>query len=339
MAYLFPFVFLLFSGAADGREPEGSLFDGIFGAAASPEGGQREFIALYRGFINEGENLENFCRDKRPVVRYADAWIEDQAVRSVLATVQFLGIGRSAGAIGRYAHFFGFDRDDFANLVDNLTGNFCSANISSMSHRKIRELMIGRFEGQRFPLPALDRAPELAGALDPSVSGEESMGNEFRLSLELFKVFCSWGGTAGDLGLLPLVLKNPVWMAFVSRRMDGRKIIWDGDGESLRFAAMSPRGLFCRGPLCRRDRTGAFHRSVGFSGVADDVDRLYCRFKETSLPSGERSDPALKAVVEGWGPNDAALMNAHLVALITGFPDLLVGPGRSLGCGRAWGPA
>ena len=314
-------VLLLTPAILVGQESEGSFLDGIFGAAAPVQGEEREFIALYRGFVEEGENLVNFCSRGKPAVRYADAWSGDQAVRSVLATVQLIGLETIVGAIGGYARFFRFDDTEYANLVENLTGNFCSANLSAISLRALGELMVKKFEADGPGLPSMRRIPSLAETLGPLASEDESMRNEFRLSLELFKVFCSWGGLTTDLKLMPLVLKNPVWMAFVSRRMDGRRLVWSG--EKLSFEEVAGEGVFCRDFICRRSG-GSFHPSVGSIGIADDVNRLYCGFVRDSSLRSDHHDPAVRAVVGGWSADDPALMNSHMVALITGVPDALV---------------
>ena len=180
-------------------------------------GVERERLALYRGLIEEGKNLEDFCQRRRPVIRYTDTWTRDQSIRSTMATVQLIGLETTTKAIAKYAEYFQFDSSDYTNLVDNLVGNFCSKNISVMSVNQLREKMNGYLRQNDFLLPSKDETIRS--------SEKEYRKNEFKLVLDLFKVFCSWGGDAHEATLLPPLLRDPVWMSFVGRHMGGAETL------------------------------------------------------------------------------------------------------------------
>ena len=92
------------------------------------------------------------------------------------------------------------------------------------------------------------------------------------------------------------------------------------DGQTTR--------VLCQNLICRRrssvDFEQSFYHSVGSVGITDDFHRLYCHhFRSIDLNYGH-PDPKIKTIIDSWNFDDFNLLNAQMVALISGFGDFFV---------------
>ena len=288
---------------------------------ALSETGEREKLALYRGLAEEGKRLDHFCRESRPTIHYGDTWTLDQALRSTMATVQLLGLETTIEALAKYAEYFQFSPTEYGHLVDNLVGNFCSKNITVMGLGEIREAMMARGKKKDFFLPppdAITASPE-----------REYRKREFGLTLDLFKIFCSWGGDIRERVLLPVLLRNPIWMGFVGRHIAGEKVIWNEGNNTLSVASdRESTRVLCDNLICRKrlpdDFERSFHYAIGSNGIRDDFNRLYCQHLRSIDFNRRHRDPRIKKMVDTWSFDDHNLLNAQMIALVTGVPDFFV---------------
>ena len=102
-------------------------------------------LALYRGFSVEGKNTQNYCKINRQI-RYKSEWEKVQVMRSMLSEIQYIGLDITARAIPQYAKALEFSKDEYINLIDGLVGNFCSANLSVISKKELRNNLVVKFD-------------------------------------------------------------------------------------------------------------------------------------------------------------------------------------------------
>lgn len=290
-----------------------------------------EKLAYYRGMAQEGHNLKNTCsRSDRIDPVYATSFDQEQAVRSVLANLQYLGLDYTIRALAQYAKYFNFTSNEYQNLVLNLVGNYCSQNISVISIAQLKKNMIARFEGDNsFVLPTLENNPLMPAKLSSSIPLDDARAREMKVTLNLFKSFCSWGGLTDNLRLLPALLKHPVIMSFLIQEMVGTKVVWDKVSNTLKKEnTKDSAAVVCENLICRRVSRVKFNekmpRMVGSLSLGDDLRRLYChKFQGVDFQT-ENQEPKIKEMILQMKSSDGPLLGAQLVALISTVPDLMV---------------
>ena len=159
---------------------------------------QKRSLAFYRGFIEEGENLSNFCKVDHQV-NYSSIWEKNEVKRSIIATLQFIGLDLLARAIPAYAKYFEFTDSEFNNLTENLVGNYCSKNISIISLKELKRNILLNFEkGPGLSLPNIEDNSLFHKKLREYNTIDSMKENEFVQAVKLFQSFCSWGNDVDD---------------------------------------------------------------------------------------------------------------------------------------------
>lgn len=291
----------------------------------------KEKLAYYRGFAQEGHNLKNYCaRSEQLTPVYATPFDQDQALRSVLANLQFLGLDYTIRALAQYAKYFNFTSLEYQNLVSNMVGNYCSQNISIISIAQLKKNMMARFDGDNsFILPTLENNPLFTSKLDTFVPMDDARQKEMQLTLDLFKSFCSWGGLTDNLRLLPAVLKHPVVMSFLIQEMVGTEMKWDRVSNNIRKEPKeNTPAVVCENLICRRVSRAEFNekmpRMVGSLSLEDDLRRLYChKFQEAKFETKDQ-EPKIAQMIQEMQKHDGPLLSAQMIALVTTVPDFLV---------------
>ena len=290
----------------------------------------REKLALYRGFILEGENLNNRC-ERIPKVKYPSYLHETQVKRSTLATLQYLGLDITIRALSEYGKYFEFSDGEYSNMVDNLVGNYCSNNLSIISHRQLKNNMISHFRSNSagFKLPSINGNPLFPQSLKTINMIDKAREQEFAVTSKLFRAFCSWGGSTDDLRLLVPMLKNPAIMAFVIRSMDSVELGWEKADNTI-FKKEAGRGvaIFCQDLICRRKSTDEVHRkfprSMGYKSFSDDLERVYCSYFRDASYTVKKQVPKIKKIIDSQAPEDEIFLVSQLVSLINGVPDFFI---------------
>lgn len=141
----------------------------------------KENLALYRANYQEGVNLDNYCR-RQPEMSYPTRFDREQALRSVLATVQYLVLDLSVRSIAKYAKELEVTPSEYSDLVDNLMGQYCSKNISIISLDQLRKNLIERYQGENsFILPTIEDNPLFPESLRQFVHGaKDEKSNLFK---------------------------------------------------------------------------------------------------------------------------------------------------------------
>lgn len=300
--------------------------DHSFGKSA--EGFKRE-LALYRGFYEEGKNLANYCKETRPL-RYATEWEKVQVMRSVLSEIQYIGLDLTARAIPQYAKALEFSRDEYSNLVENLVGNYCSANLSVISKKELKNNLMIKFDKENtFRLPTVKGNPFFPDNLDSYLPPKIAMEQEFKYTVKLFQGLCSWGGNPTNAALLVPVLKHPALMSFFFRQMDNRSIDWkEIDNTVFTKQDKNTVQVWCDNLICRRTSSENFynkvHYSVGGTNLTLDLQRLYCEEWKLADYKPNQSDERLTKIMKSISFDEENFINSQFIALITGVPDFLL---------------
>jgi hypothetical protein len=286
-------------------------------------------LSFYRGFIEEGENLASFCRtDHR--INYVDVWKKNEVKRAVISTLQYIGLDLLARALPKYAKFFEFSEQEFKNLVNRLTGNYCSKNISIISIKQLAKNILFNFTfNTPFILPDIQGNNLFSPKLMELNTVDQVKENEFIQSIKLFKVFCSWGNDVDNLRLLVPLLNNPIIMAFLIRQMTNRRFNWDlvNNEISLRRELQTIQVL-CRGAICRKVNHEKFNdlipRSLGSRNLTMDFKRLYCEQFKNAPYRIKNQEPKILKMIKASKPADESLLVGQFLSLLTGIPDLFV---------------
>lgn len=296
----------------------------------TPEDGKGNFTNhLYRAFYDSGRDLELFCRSL-PVAEYSSVWAKEQAKRSSLATLQFLGLDVTIRAMAKYAQYFEFSNDEYENLIDNYVGNYCSSNLTIISIKELKKNMMIHFEeDSAFRLPDFSDDLNYPSKIRNLNSQREVKKREFLLTLDLFKSLCSWSNESENLRLLVPLVRNPIVMDFVFRHLDSSQLVWSDREEQIYLEEeRSSVKVLCRGLICRRESyesfMNSFPRTRGSTSIRDDLHRLYCQEMEGADFLRVRQEPKILEIIENWSYDQQYLMVSHFISLLTGVPNLFV---------------
>ena len=288
-------------------------------------------LGYFRGFYLEGQKLKNYCKVERKI-RYSNYKERIETKRSLLATLQYIGIDLTLRAISDYSKELELKKSDFNNLVQNLTNNFCSKNMTIISLRQLKKNFKLQFNssGEKLQIPNIEKNPFFPQSL-LQINGErERLEQEFMYSIKLFRSFCSWGNDAQNLRLLVPLVKHPSIMAFVIRQLTNRGLIWDPTlNKNQPKTNLKTVQVWCEEFICRRVDTKKFNslrwKSIGSKSFRKDLEMLYC---DDFLEAGytyKNQEPRLKKIIEKKDLVEDHLMVSQMIALITGIPDFLVG--------------
>lgn len=286
-------------------------------------------FVLYRGLIDEGHNLNNKCK-QRPVLDYATKNERTNAKRVYLSALQYLVLDLTTEYIARYAQYFDFDDTSYAHLVDNIVGNYCSENLTTISLRQLKKNMLVRFSTDRgLPLPSVENDPFFPKALTHVNSGPEARKQEFFWTLELFKSSCSWANEVENARLLVPLARNPFIAAAVIRELSGLGLSWDSRQQKIaKIPIKDSLHVSCNNLICRQtDRTTFMKqvpRTVGSEGVESDFERLYCNeFRDLDYRI-KNQEPKIEKIIKKLTFDDQNMLTGQLVALLSGYPDFIV---------------
>jgi hypothetical protein len=345
MKLTFSFVFLLLSQDIFGLVPLESLVLGDLSDAYKKEATdplnyiftfrgkfkieQKRSLAYFRGFIEEGENLQNLCKVNYEI-NYRNQSEKDTVERSMVSALQYIGLDILVRALPQYAKFFEFSTKEYGNLVDGLVGNYCSKNISIMSIRELKKNMMLNFSlGEDFPLPSIKNNQLFPKKLEEINTIDNIMEREFFQSVKLFKAFCSWGNDLDNYRLLVPILKNPIIMAFIIRQLTNQKFNWDSINNFISLKNdFNTDQILCNGLICRKTDWEKFQneipRSLGSRGIKEDFTQMYCsEFSKLNFKR-QNQEPKILEIIQKEkeiGPN---LMTGQFLALLTGIPDFFV---------------
>ena len=292
--------------------------------------GENKKLHLYQTSIVSGSYLQESCRLYEPPL-YPTTWMEKQAKRSVVSTLQYIGLDTSIKAIGAYAKKLEVSEDAFQKLSQNLINNFCSKNITIFSIKKLRESLDYYYKNpQSHLIPSVDSSPFATAIFKSTTESEKSRSNEFDLAIHNFKSFCSWGGDVVDYRLLVPYLKNPFVMAFIIKNLTG---VHDKFDEKTQKVTQVPSEevvqVGCADLICRKtsfkEFSKSFPLSMGSTGLYTDLAKLYCHHFKFQDYSTIGAIPQVKNWIRKMELEDPIFETSFFISLMTGVPDPLFG--------------
>jgi hypothetical protein len=286
-------------------------------------------LALYRGFYEEGKNTQNYCKETR-AIRYSTEWEKVQVMRSLMSEIQYIGLDLTARAIPQYAKALNFTRDEYGNLVENLVGNYCSANLSVISQKELKNNLLIKFDKENtFKLPTVKGNPFFPDNLDGYLPPKTALEQEFKYTVKLFQSICSWSGNPTNAGLMVPILRNPALMSFFFRQMSNQVIDWKELNNS-NFIKEDKKTVqvWCDNLICRKTTSDIFQNkvlfSVGGTNLSEDLRRLYCEdWRQIDYKPAE-NDERIAKMINSMTFDEENFINSQFIALITGVPDFLL---------------
>ncbi len=290
---------------------------------------RKKDLALYRGFYEEGRNTLNYCKDRREI-QYATDWQKTQVMRSMLSEVQYIGLDLMSRAIPQYAKALEFSKEEYNNLIEGLVGNFCSANLSVISKKELKNNLLVKFDRENtYRLPSVEGNPFFPESIEKVSATGRGIQQEFKFTIKLFQSICSWGGDPYNPALLVPILKNPSLMAFFIRQLSNREIDWEEKDNSLFLKqGKNTVQVWCENLICRKTSPDLYmskvYFSVGGTSIAEDLQRLFCEeFKNIDYKSNYE-DERISKIIKSRTFDEENFINSQFIALITGVPDFLL---------------
>ena len=296
----------------------------------SKGGRLKKKLAYFRGFYEQGQKLKNYCHVKRKV-KYSSFIERKEVKRSVLATLQYLGLDLTVRAISSYAKELELGQGDYNNLVQNLMTNFCSKNITIISLRQLRKNLDLQFKTteKSFHIPSIKNDKLFPGSLHHLNGKKERVLQEFLYTVKLFRSFCSWGNDSENLRLLVPLIKHPSIMAFVIRQMVNKGLMWDAiENKNVLKENKKTIQVWCKSYICRRVGPEKFNkiawRGISSKGLKSDLEKLYCEdFKESGY-TYKNQESKIKNIIKKKTLFEDQLMASQMISLVTGIPDFLI---------------
>ena len=289
----------------------------------------KQILGLYRGLYQQGKNLENYC-ERKPVATYNSTLDKDQATRTYLATLQYIGLDILVRSIAAYARKLEFSEIEYENLTDYLIGNWCTRNLSIISTKNLRKNMILRFQQEnQFALPTVKGNDQFPRKLQNAIESKRQIKQEFMLSIHAFESFCSWGNDTGNLRLLIPFIHNSQLASYVISNLSGRLMGWDAVDRRALLVRDNDQTVQvgCRNLICRKmpfnDFRNLVPRTVGSKSISDDFQRLWCDELKTRNETYRNQGPKILKRLKSQTFDQKNLMVAHMISLLTGIPDFV----------------
>ena len=282
-------------------------------------------LAIYRGFYEEGRNLEGYCRNSNGI-RYREKWQREQTKLSMAATLQYIGLDLTSMAIAKYSQELGYDEKQYGNLVENIVGNYCSRNTSVISVKQLKGYLKTLYSKNDYKLPSLESSPLFSYKLGNQKPLNQIYADELKATIELFKSFCSWGTAIGNYRLMTPLIRNPIIASYIIRQMANQQLSWDPLSSQV-FIKENKKSVkvACRGLICRRiagENIGdSQFKGIGFESYSNDLKRLYCQDIRDIDYRLRGENKTMKKWINDQTLDLQNILVGQMTALITGIPD------------------
>jgi hypothetical protein len=304
------------------NDPLSAIFSDIYDKSIT---GENKKLKLYQSTYESGQYLHERCNYLGPMT-YATPWQEKQARRTMVSTLQYIGLDTSIKAIGAYARKLEMTAEDFSKLSTNIVKSYCSRNNTLMSLNTISRALKKYFDEPVLNLiPSIESSPFAAERVKMMSEKMSSRSKEFDLVIKNFRAFCSWGNEVDDYRMLTPYLNNRFIMAFVVKNMLGVQDKIDPVTFKVTYVPSdSTVQVVCKDLICRKDTLeesmAKFPLSAGSTGVLTDLSKLYCHhFKYQDRP--QKTIPEVKEWIKSYELEDHVLETSQFISLMTGVPD------------------
>jgi hypothetical protein len=287
-------------------------------------------IKLYHATYTAGAHLTESCHLYGPIT-YSSTWKENQARRSVAATLQYYGLDMSIKAIGAYAHKLNLSELEFTRLSSNLVRNYCSKNMTILSGRNVELSLQHYFQNpEEGIIPTAEGSPFATMSFKNRTETPEARSVELDYAISAFRSFCSWGNEVDDYRMLGPYLKNHFIMAIVIKNILGiqdsyveqtQKVIQKDSSATVQVAC---EDLICR-KVSKEDFMKKFPLSVGSTGLDTDLAKLYCNhFRFQDYHSAD-AIVQVKQWIKESDLEDPVFETSFFISLMSGIPDPFFG--------------
>jgi hypothetical protein len=289
------------------HDPLALVFANVYDTS---QAGENQKVKDYYRFYKAGEALLEQCSHHAPA-SYASSWQEKQARRTMVATLQYIGLDQSIKAIGAYARELKLGPEDYKILRENLVRNHCSQNLTVYSVRTVDKALEHYYQNpDPRIIPSVATSPFATEAFKLQTAGPAARSREFDLAIANFRAFCSWGGDVVDYRMLGTYLNNPFLMGAVISNLTGNK----------NQIQMSCDELICR-KVPKETFVKHFPTSIGSTGVGTDLVKLYCHHFRLQDHYPARTIPQIQSWMKAAELEDAVYESSFLISLLTGVPD------------------
>ncbi|MGE3610206.1 MAG: hypothetical protein AB7I27_11505 [Bacteriovoracaceae bacterium] len=314
-------------GEADSElqtDPLATIFSDIYDTSKQ---GENKKIKLYARHFKDGIYLNESCTEFTAAPKYATSWQENQAKRSVAATLQYIGLDSSVKAIGAYAKELKLSDEEFEKLSANLVKNYCSKNLSVFSLKQIQKSLSLYFKKPVTIIPSVNSSPFATVALKDLSEKEESRSKEFDFAIKNFRAFCSWGGETQDYRMLPPYLSNRFIMSFVINNMLGVQNHFDESKQTvIKSVNKNTAQVLCTDLICRKTDPitfkNSFPKSIGSTGLDTDLIKLYCHHFRYQDYDAKKTIPEVSEWIKQNELETSILETNYFISMMTGVPDL-----------------
>lgn len=310
------------------QDPLNYIFSDIYDKSQQ---GENKKIKLYHSTFMSGANLNESCSLYGSSISYGSVWREKQARRSVVATLQYIGLDTMIKAIGSYARTLEMTEGDYNTLTINLVRNYCSKNISVFSLRNIEKSLKHYYSNpSQTIIPSVENSPFATEAFKYRTEGARSRSREMDYAIKGFRSFCSWGGDVEDYRLLSAYLNNPFIMSFIIKNMAGVQDKFIEPEEKIQTVENeSTVQVVCEDLICRNSSSeefaAKFPLSVGSTGLRTDLTKLYCNHFRYQNFEINNTLPEVRQWIKESELEDPIFETNFFISLMTGVPDPFMG--------------
>ncbi|MBF0299742.1 MAG: hypothetical protein HQK51_13540 [Oligoflexia bacterium] len=293
------------------------------------EKNEKKQIMYFYSLILGSYKLENYCKKQL----YPNYYSKEQLMvveRSLLATLQFIGLDLSIRAIASYAKALEFSEEEYKNLTTRLINNYCSSNVTVVSLRQIKENLLSKFinsEKSDYILPDFSINHYFPPNIDKRINITVAKEQELLRTIKLFRSFCSWDGNLDNLRLLVPLVKNTIIMSFVIEQLSGIQSSWNN--VSKKFNSVSANNtiqiicenLICRPPIDKNSFYKNFPRSLGGKDIEEDLKIVYCNNLQDVKYTYNNQEPHVKKWINNQTIEDENFLISQFLSLLTSVPD------------------
>ncbi len=309
------------------QDPLSFIFSDIYDKT---QAGENSKLRLYQSTIVRGSHLQESC-NLYGAPAYTTTWMEKQARRSMVASLQYIGLDTSIKAIGAYGSRLEMSEEAYKKLTSNLVKNYCSKNVSVFSIKRIEQSLGYYFQNpQKNLVPSVESSPFMSSLYKSTTESTQARSNEFDQAINNFKAFCSWGGDGEDYRLLVPYLKNPFIMSFIIKNLSGVQDQYDVVSKKVELKPSEDTvQVSCTDLICRKVNLSTFRknfpRSIGTTGLFTDLSKLYCYHFRLQDYAGAGAIPEVKSWIKKMELEDPIFETNFFISLMTGVPDAIFG--------------
>jgi hypothetical protein len=320
-------------GLLQGRIEEDLQFDPlstVFQIDPETSAGSRSLHKRYQSHYLDSQRLKISC-EYIGKSDYTTPTVQTQALRSVVGTLQYLGLDLAVKSIAQLSQAIQMEEAVYQKMIENLTQSSCSPNMTVYGLKLIKQNLLLEFAKPSGTLPMFPAMPLGSKALAYKASSLEARERELHHSLQIFRSLCSWGGDTDDYRLLPPLLNNSLVMSWVFRHLEAKQIKWNEETNEASISSdpKSTIQVLCTDLICRRVSNADFYRlfprSIGATDIGVDLKRMWCQhFRDQTIKASSEQHPKIREWAKSIDPEEEHMMTSHMLSLITGVSDLIL---------------